>query len=75
MIVPYYIMASYAYYELDSPFISDSLYDMMAKMFLEYYHLIEHRHKNMVTKDMLVAGSFFCDSYPEIVKDAVKSFM
>ena len=70
MIVPYYLMAQFAYYEEDDPIISDMLYDEMAKTFLKNYDIIVHRHKHLITKDMLTAGSF-SGKYPSIVKDSL----
>ena len=72
MVVPYYLLASYAYYEEDDPIISDMLFDSMAKLFLEHYDNITHKHKSYITKDMLTAGSF-SGKYPTIVQDALKS--
>lgn len=72
MVVPYYLLASYAYYEEDDPIISDMLFDNMAKLFLEQYDNINHKHKSYITKDMLRAGSF-SGKYPTIVQDALKS--
>ena len=35
MMVPWYLMASYAYYEQDQPILSDGLFDGLAKRMLE----------------------------------------
>lgn len=71
MTVPWYLMASYAYYEEDNPIMSDSVYDRLAKKILNNWDIIEHRHKEYITKDLLSAGSYIGD-YPPQVKDAVE---
>lgn len=70
MSVPYYLMASYAYYELDDPIFSDSYYDELAKFILQNYDTIEHYHKHLISTDDLEAGSYL-GTYPGIVKSAL----
>jgi hypothetical protein len=72
MMVPYYIMASYAYYVKDEPIFSDSFYDYLAKTILEVWDMIEHRHKSYLNKDTLMAGSYIGD-YPSIIEGALES--
>lgn len=73
MIVPLYLVAAYAYYIKDDPLISDAVYDLMATTFLEYYDVIEHRHKYLVDKDALAAGTCLIKEYPLIVDGAYAS--
>lgn len=73
MVVPYYLMASYAYYEEDSPIFSDSYYDELAKTMIENYNVIQHYHKNLISLDDLEAGSYL-GTYPRIVKEALKDW-
>lgn len=70
MYVPWYIMASYAYYVEDDPIISDRMFDRMAKQILIHYDDIEHMHKDILTKETLEAGTFLGD-YPSRIKHAV----
>lgn len=75
MAVPYYLCGAYTYYGLDDPFISDGTWEWLAKFLQENWDQIEHRHKHLITADMLASGSFFMPEgrdYPEIVKDAVR---
>jgi hypothetical protein len=72
MMVPYYLMASYAYYEQDDPIVSDSFFDRLAKDLLKEYDRISHRHKSLLTRDMLRAGTYIGE-YPSIVEGAVES--
>ena len=73
MIVPYYLMLSYAYYQQDNPLASDSFYDKLSRKFLKEYDNIEHYHKHLISKDALEAGTFI-GTYPSIVEGAVDHF-
>lgn len=72
MAVPYYLMASYAYYKEDDPIFSDDYYDMLAKKILHNWESIEHYHKHLLDRDMLVAGSYLGE-YPSIVIDSLEN--
>ena len=72
MTVPYYLMASYAYYKEDDPIFSDDYYDELAKKILKNWDDIEHYHKHLLSKDILEAGSFL-GKYPTIVIDSLES--
>lgn len=71
MMVPWYIMASCAYYVEDKPIVSDSFFDDMAKTLLVLWDDVEHRHKHYLTKDMLEAGTYLGD-YPSIIEGALE---
>ena len=71
MLVPWYLMAAYAYYEEDSPLISDSLFDKLARKLLKCWDDVEHRHKELLSKDMLEAGTYIGE-YPSMVSGAVE---
>lgn len=73
LMVPFYIMASYAYYVEDSPIFSDGFYDKLAKKILKNWDTIEHYHKHFLDKDALDAGSYLGD-YPLIIQGAVSSW-
>jgi hypothetical protein len=72
MSVPYYLMASYAYYVEDDPIFSDAFYDELAKTILAEWNNITHWHRDVINKDALGAGSFLGE-YPSIVEGALKS--
>jgi hypothetical protein len=73
MLVPYYLMLSYAYYEQDDPIASDGFYDKLARKLLKEYDNIEHYHKHIISKGDLEAGSFLGE-YPGIVEGALNDF-
>lgn len=69
MLIPWYLIASYAYYQEDSPIISDGLFDKICKKALQNWRIIEHRHKHLVTESDLTAGTCLLAGvkYPSIV--------
>ena len=75
MLVPYYLMYSYLYYEEDDPIISDSEYDSICKRLYNEWDEIEHFHKHLVSKDALTAGTGYDIVYPQRVINAAKSLL
>jgi len=73
MMVPWYLMAAYAYYEEDDPILCDSLFDAMAKRMLECWDTTKHWHKDLITVEDLQAGTLLNRNYPSRVINAVKS--
>lgn len=71
MLVPWYLMAAYAYYQQDDPILEDMTFDKCAKTMLEHWDKIEHHHKHLITKDMLHAGTYMGE-YPSRIEGAVK---
>jgi hypothetical protein len=74
MLVPYYLMTSFAYYKRDDPIVSDAFYDKLARKLLKEYDNIEHYHKHLISKDALEAGSYLGE-YPSIVESALNDFL
>ena len=70
MTVPWYLMASYAYYKEDNPILTDSFYDELANFMLKNWNKISHRHKKYITTSDLQAGTFL-GKYPTIIKGAL----
>lgn len=71
MMVPWYLMASYAYYEQSDPILSDSFFDEMGKTMLAVWDDIEHFHKDLISIEDLKAGTYL-GKYPERVKGGLK---
>lgn len=71
--IPWFLMASYLYYQHDVSLLSDSLYDQMAKAILEAWDELEHDHKKLIRKSDLIAGSLYrlkATDYPNRTKAA-----
>ena len=72
LMVPWYLMASYAYYQEDDAILSDGFFDDMGKTMLACWDDIEHFHKELISKDDLTAGTYLGE-YPERVKGGLLS--
>lgn len=72
MLVPFYLMSCWLYYVLDSPVVSDKLFDEMTKSLMAQWDTIEHWHKELVTMEDLVAGTGFALKYPIRTVQAAK---
>ena len=70
MLVPYYLMLSYLYYEKDITLIDDTEFDQMCKTLLEKYDEVEHMHKHLVKKENLTAGTGYDIKYTNMIKDS-----
>jgi hypothetical protein len=71
--VSWYLMSSYIYYFFPhlKPPVSDAQFDKICTRLLLDFKNIKHRHKNLLCKDALKAGTGFHlkeEDYPEIVK-------
>jgi NAD-dependent DNA ligase len=66
LMVPWYLMAAYAYYKEDDPILSDYFFDNMAKVMLDKWNEIEHFHKHLIGPMDLAAGTYLGE-YPERV--------
>lgn len=69
--VPWYLMASYAYYVEDDPILSDAVFDRLAKRMQENWDNIEHQHKEHISEDDLRGGTFLGE-YPSRVAGGLK---
>ena len=72
MMVPWYLMASYAYYQEDDAILSDGFFDEMGKTMLAVWDDIEHFHKHLISRDDLTAGTYLGE-YPARVIDGLQA--
>ncbi len=73
MLVPWYLMASYMYYEKDDPFLTDECFDWLCKELDEKWDEVDHWHKDLVDRDALKAGTGYqidWSKMPTRIKDA-----
>lgn len=76
--ISFWMLSSYAYYCRYDSIMSDTAFDKMSKFMLDNYDSLEHNHKHLITKGMLVAGSGYnlkAEDYPLIVKVTAESFI
>ena len=70
MLVPYYLMFSYLYYEKNISLIEDTEFDKLCQALLEKYDSVEHMHKHLVSKESLTAGTGYDIVYTNMIKDS-----
>ena len=70
MLIPYYLMFSYLYYEKNITLIDDTEFDQMCKTLLDKYDELKHMHKHLVKKESLTAGTGYDIKYTEMIKDS-----
>lgn len=76
MAIPYFLMASYAYYFEDQPILTDGFYDELSKWLVSKWDGLQHQHKPLISPDDLKAGSLYSlkkEDYPAVVLGALKS--
>jgi NAD-dependent DNA ligase len=74
-LVPQYLIHSFLYYIEEDPVITDASYDKLCRMLLSNFDDINHRHKGLVTKEALRAGTGYHlaeNDYPRIVIGAAR---
>ena len=76
MLVPWYLMTSFLYYEKDESIISDGDYDWLCSELLIRWEDITHWHKKCIDRDGLSAGSGYAiKQYPNRVKGAAMAVL
>ena len=70
MLVPYYLMFSYAYYQENESLIPDAEYDQICQDLITNWNDITHWHKRLLNLDSLKAGTGYDIKYPERVVNA-----
>lgn len=73
LLVPWWLMASYAYYCKDVSILSDACFDEIAQRLKDEWVFIEHPHKYLIDREMTNSGHYIAeDRYPSIVKGAAE---
>ena len=78
MLVPWFLMAAYAYEQLDSPIISDGAWDELCNRLKREWKPIRHRHKWIIDRHQLgtaTASYLTKDDYPSMVIGAVNQLI
>ena len=70
MLIPYYLMLSYLYYEKNISLIDDAEFDGMCKTLLDKLDTLTHMHKHLVKKESLTAGTGYDIKYTNLIKDS-----
>ena len=75
MLVPYYLMFSYAYYKENESLITDSEYDQICRDLITNWNDITHWHKPLLDLESLKAGTVYDIKYPNRVVTAALSLI
>ena len=75
MLVPYYLMFSYAYYKENESLITDSEYDQICQDLITNWNDIKHWHKSLLNLESLKAGTGYDIKYPPRVVAAALSLI
>ena len=75
MLVPYYLMFSYAYYKENESLITDSEYDQICQDLITNWNDIKHWHKPLLNLESLKAGTGYDIKYPNRVVSAALSLI
>jgi hypothetical protein len=70
MLVPYYLMYSYAYYKENESLITDHEYDQICQDLITNWDNITHWHKPLLSLESLKAGTGYDIKYPNRVVGA-----
>ena len=70
MLVPYYLMYSYAYYKENESLITDFEYDQICQDLITNWDNITHWHKPLLDLESLKAGTGYDIKYPNRVVGA-----
>ena len=70
MLIPYYLMFSYLYYEKNISLIDDAEFDGMCKTLLDKLDTLTHMHKHLIKKQSLTAGTGYDIKYTNLIKDS-----
>ena len=77
-LVPFYLMASYAYYRLNDNFMEDSAFDLLcSRLYLEWRRC-QHPHKHLVDKESLTATTGYAINFaalPLIIQHSAQSLL
>ena len=72
MLIPYYLMFSYLYYEKNISLVDDGEFDAMCKTLLEKLDTLTHMHKHLITKESLTAGTGYDIKYTNLIQDSAE---
>jgi aspartate ammonia-lyase len=70
MLVPYYLMHSYIYYEINDSIITDYEYDEICKELKDKWDDVKHYHKHLVDVTALGAGTGYQLKYNKRIENA-----
>ena len=70
LLVPWFLLSCFAYYENDRPLLSDAAFDDLTKRLAASFQDIEHIHKSLIDQSDFKTGHYL--QYPTRIKYAVE---
>ena len=67
-LLSWFLMASYAYYELGDSIMPDEEFDKLARSLQEQWNEVDHPHKYLVTETHLSGTTGYDIEFPTVVK-------
>jgi hypothetical protein len=72
LLVPWWLMACYAYYIEDDPILSDAAFEKLWKRLDRVWTFVQHQHKDWIDGDALQTGGYLGEAdYPVRIPGAV----
>ena len=70
MLVPYYLMHSFIYYEINDSIITDYEYDEICRELKDKWDDVTHYHKHLIDVNALGAGTGYQVKYNKRIENA-----
>ena len=70
LLVPWFLMASYAYYELGKTIMTDTEFDTLSELLRTHWDTVVHPHKELIDPSMLEATTGFNLEYTNMIRFA-----
>ena len=74
-LVSWFLIGSYAYYELGKPVMTDRVFDSLVERLKQQYDKADHPHKHLITESHLNATTGYDIKYPGIVKYSTMNYI
>ena len=74
-LVSWFMIASYAYYHLDTQVMSDYDFDLLVRRIKHNWDDIDHPHKPLIKETNLDSGTGYDIEFPSIVKGATVDYI
>lgn len=69
-LIPYYLMSCYLYYKKNEQVLTDKEFDDLCRELYEKWEQLDHPHKKLINKELLLANTGYSIIFPNIVKQS-----
>ena len=74
-LVSWFLIGSYAYYELGRPVMADQTFNNLSERLKQQYDKADHPHRHLITESHLNATTGYDIVYPGIVKYSTMNYI